>query len=381
MSSRKLRFSRRIFFGFNAEIILLGAAAAALVLFFQTSACAQQDINSFFVYDGRSLSRVENADPNEIKVTEWQVWLFRNGKSTADKKNRWGLHSGKTAAEVMTNLKKAQKLELDCNAMFGRGRVPDEVLTYFNPVGPIAVVERASAAQERMDKQRLIPKETWDKMQNAFTRAQEYYKGYQNISDILSREPGTQTPFDNVGNVFFEYRDNLLDAMDRVTALRVALDDTLTPALEDIGRRIDEITSRLDTVERAAQRVGPGLGISASVLAPPGGQAAPSEYGGQTSAAPASVQPSASLSERVDTETQRLLTEFQNIDPNNLEASMKKLNELARQLARMIESDPESTADMKELAKLLIEITGSPDLEKMTENLERLNALIERIKP
>ena len=75
-------------------------ACVVFILFLQTVARAQ-DINSFYVFDGRSLSKVERGDPNEIKVVEWQVWLFKRGQSTADKKNQWGTISSKTAAGVM----------------------------------------------------------------------------------------------------------------------------------------------------------------------------------------------------------------------------------------------------------------------------------------
>ncbi len=340
------------------------------ILFLQTAARAQQDINTFYVFDGKNLTKVERGDPNEIKVVEWQVWLYKAGKSTTDKRNHWGTISSRTAAGVMAKLKNEQDFELRYNAWAGRGRVPDEVLTNFNPVGPIAIVERTSQAQTSKDAQRLIPKETWDRMQSTFERAGEYYEGYQNIAEILSKEPKTQTPFDNVGNVLREYRDNLQDAMAKVAQLRQMLEETTSPALNDLYRSLDELTRQLDSVQVSARRVSQGFGISESVLIPsqpPRGNENPI--------------PTTRITDTIDAETERLLKEFENIDPTDPDATMRRVNQIARELARTINADPESTPDMKELAKLLVELTGTSDLEQLSEKIERLTTLIERIKP
>lgn len=341
-----------------------------LTLVVQRDALAQEDISTFYVFDGKNLTKVERGDPNEIKVVEWQVWLYKARQSTANKRNHWGTLSSKTAAGVMAKLKKEQDFELRYNAWAGKGRVPDEVLTNFNPVGPIAIVERRSEAQARKDAQRLIPKDTWDRVQGAFERAREYYDGYQNIAEILSKQPKTQTPFDNVGNVLREYRDNLQDAMDKVAQLRQMLDETTTPALNDIFRSLDELTRRLDTVQTSARRVSEGFGIAESVLIP-------SQRHPESETAP----PTSRIIDKIDAETERIFKEFENIDPTNPDAAMRRVNQIARELARTINADPESTSDMKELARLLVEITGTTDFEQLAERLERLTTLIERLRP
>ena len=340
------------------------------ILFLQTAARAQQDISTFYVFDGRNMSKVERGDPNEMKVVEWQVWLYKAGQSTSDKRNHWGTISSKTAAGVMAKLKKEQDFELRYNAWAGKGRVPDEVMTNFNPVGPIAIVERTSEAQTRKDAQRLIPKDTWDRMQSTFERAKEYYEGYQNIGEILAKEPKTQTPFDNVGSVLREYRDNLQDAMEKVAQLRQILENTTTPALNDLSRRLDELTRQLDGVQASARRVSQGFGISESVLIP-----------SQPPRESENPIPTTRITDRIDADTERLLKEFENIDPTDPDATMRRVNQIARELARTINADPESTSDMKELARLLVEITGTNDFAQLSEKIERLTTLIERLKP
>jgi hypothetical protein len=33
----------------------------------------------YYVFDGRNLQRVERADPDQVHVDEWQVWLYKKG--------------------------------------------------------------------------------------------------------------------------------------------------------------------------------------------------------------------------------------------------------------------------------------------------------------
>lgn len=354
------------------------AIAILLFCFAVLPVSAQQNPNSFFIYDGKSMQKVENGNPDEIKVTEWQVWLYRTGQSTSDERNRWGVISAATAGAVMQKLKKYQDAELSYNAWAGRGRVPDERLTNFNPVGPIARVERASASKERQDKQRLIPKETWDKIQDAFGRAKNFREGYEAIIDILSKNPKTTTPFDNVGTGFRNYMEGLKGAMERANELRTILEDATVPLTEKIVAVINEITRNLDEAQAVAPRVARGFGISESIVAPPAPQ--PPTVAAQPTPKPP-VNNNAVSPDKIEAEMNRIMGEFENIDPNDFEGGMRKINQLARQLSDLINKDPDSTADMKELARLLVAITGTTDMEKMTENLERLQQLMERIKP
>jgi hypothetical protein len=50
-------------------------------------------------------------------------------------------------------------------------------------------------------------------------------------------------------------------------------------------------------------------------------------------------------------------------------------------MLRLVESDPEADANMKELARLLLSITETTAPEQLTQKLARLTELLERIKP
>jgi hypothetical protein len=118
-----------------------------LILFLmQTESAFGQ--SSFYIDNGGTLQKVENGDPTKIKVIEWQVRLYKSGKPKGSNDN-WGLITGLTAQTVMEKLKKAQNFELSYNNWAGRGRVPDDVFTYFNALGPIAKVEREQSQQEK----------------------------------------------------------------------------------------------------------------------------------------------------------------------------------------------------------------------------------------
>lgn len=337
------------------------------------SVSAQQE---FYIDDGRSLQKVERGNPEEIKVIEWQVRLYKVGQSKGGN-NHWGLITGNSVASVMKQLKKDQDFEVRYNAWGGDGRVPNKTgTTWFNYLGPIAKIERSSASQERQDKQRLMPKDTWNKVQDAIRRADDFQQGFRAIVDILSQDPKTTTPFDNVGVNFRQYMEGIVGVMERANALRTILEDTTIPATEKILAIINEITNNFSSIQAVAPRVSQGFGISQSVLVP----TSPTTPA-TTNSTPATTNSNSISPDKIEAEMERIMREFENIDPNDFEGSMRKINQLARQLANLINGDPTSNADMKELARLLVAITGTTDIEKMSENLERLQELMQRIKP
>jgi hypothetical protein len=97
--------------------------------------------SGFWVWNGTSLTRVYDNNTSQFVVREWQVWLYNMGKPTGGK-DYWGMLTGRTSEEVMQRLKQDQGFELRSNNFFGKGRVPSQTLGNFNPLGPIAIVER-----------------------------------------------------------------------------------------------------------------------------------------------------------------------------------------------------------------------------------------------
>lgn len=369
MSIKQSRFIKSLQFSEIRKLSVPILVLSFLFSAFAATVCAQQE---FYIDDGRSIQKVENGDPQKIQVVEWQIRLYRVGQAKSGN-NHWGLITGKSMDAVMRELKKDQDFEVRYNAWAGEGRVPNKSgSTWFNYLGPIAKVERPSASKERQDKQRLFTQENWQRIQDTINRSNDFYNGFRAIVDILSQDPTTTTPFDNVGSNFRDYMDNLVQAMERTNALRTILEDSTMPAMDKISAIINEITNSLNSVQTLAPRVARGFGLEPSVIAPPS----------RTTTTPPAKPATNSVSpDQIEVEMNRIMSEFEKIDPNDFEGSMRKINELARKLSNLINSDPESTADMKQLAKLLVEITGTSNFEVMAEKLEQLQQLMERINP
>jgi hypothetical protein len=93
------------------------------------------------------------------------------------------LIEGKTSDAVTKQLKADQKFEL-AYAKF-MGQPPDsDPLTYFNPLGPIAVLKQAPKRAEVIDE----IAEKVDGLKEAFC----------DIQDILNKEPKDKNPYDGL---------------------------------------------------------------------------------------------------------------------------------------------------------------------------------------
>jgi hypothetical protein len=98
-----------------------------------------------YVYDGKIL-QVADKDLALAKYKRWQVWLYEEGaripRYTAGLQySRWGLIEGSSAENVMKQLQASQSFEAAYLKFFGSGTWGR--YTFFNPVGPIAVTDRA----------------------------------------------------------------------------------------------------------------------------------------------------------------------------------------------------------------------------------------------
>jgi hypothetical protein len=140
------------------------------------------DTDIYYVYDGHKASQVMERDLAGMDIDEWQIWLYERGADTGGP-NHWGLIEGKTSDAVTKQLKADQKFEL-AYAKF-MGQPPDsDPLTYFNPLGPIAVLKQAPKRAEVIDE----IAEKVDGLKEAFC----------DIQDILNKEPKDKNPYDGL---------------------------------------------------------------------------------------------------------------------------------------------------------------------------------------
>ena len=90
------------------------------------------------------------------------------------------------------------------------------------------------------------------KVKNIYDQVKEYYDDYHKIVEVIN-EPKPQTPFDNVGQVFKEYSDNLKGAFQRVSSLHNQLQNGINLSMEQIDKSINEINNNLNVVKNNIQ--------------------------------------------------------------------------------------------------------------------------------
>lgn len=179
-------------------------------------ASGRQMASGYYIFDGKRLSRVDDASPRSVSATSWEMWLFRKGAPQAESgAGRWGTISGKSADQVLRELESSQKFE---RRWEGWCRCPYGPSTFFNALGPVAVV-RTPVVPELRDIERLFD-------------AQEVVVDGLNKIDTALGNVTTFNPFESVGNAWREYADNLKLAQDQLRYLSLRLPQLTNPAFE-----------------------------------------------------------------------------------------------------------------------------------------------------
>lgn len=324
---------------------------------------------TYYIRNGNQISKVEHSDPTKVNAKEWQVLLFKRGASKTPG-TQWGLISGKSAEEVMHKLKSNQDFEIRYNKWAGKGAVQDEVYTHFNPLGPVAVVEKSSPGKSSKQDNEL--KEKLNKVLTVYNNVKEYLDNQEKIAKILS-ESNTETPFDDVGNVFKEYTENLKQAFQRVSDLQNRLQRGMNISMEQIDININEINKNLQVV-----RTNSGI-LSAKTDNPK-----QNENTGQGNTSN-NTENSSPHKTGADFEklTEELISATGNIDPNNPKASYINLQKIISRLAKAISEDPEADQSMKKLGNLLSKMAKldmEEDTEKFMQYLQEMTELVNEIK-
>jgi hypothetical protein len=101
--------------------------------------------NGYHAYED-SQGRYVHDDLSRAKPNRLGIWYFKEASSTSDLANKWGSEADPSLEEVMRSHAFTQKIEMTaCEALRHAGR-PSAVLTYFSPLGPIAVCDYSSPA-------------------------------------------------------------------------------------------------------------------------------------------------------------------------------------------------------------------------------------------
>ena len=333
--------------------LIVKTTVLILTLYFEPFNVSAQ--STYYIRSGKTITKVENSDPSKLNVTEWQVLLFKKGAARV-MGTQWGIITGKSASQVMSQLKKDQDFELRFNSFIGKGKVQDDVFTNFNALGPVAVVENASSNKQINDANNSTFQEKITKVKNVYDQVKEYYDNYHEIVGIIN-EPKPQTPFDNVGQVFKEYSDNLKEAFHRVSSLQNQLQNGINLSMAQIDKSINEINTNLNVVKNNSKIIKQKLNINQE---------------GKLS----QNKPTKGSAEECDKISEQLTTAFTNIDPNNPDAAYKEIKRLSKLLAKCIHDDPDSDQKMKSLADILLKISSTDDDDQLMEYLQKMIELL-----
>lgn len=220
----------------NAVLCIILIFTALLLSFPSYSHAA----NGFWVYDGVSTYWVEG-DPDDYKAKEWQIRLYK--KSQAAGQGRWwGLTTGKYASAVMKELKGSQaferKYEKWCGCDWGES-------TFFNPQGPIAVVEKRPT-----------------KSQQLLGKATELYERIKTIRKLYYDTKG-ENPFIGVspglGDVIYGYGKNFEDVYRKQALLRQIMEDVGQFSEREIMRKLDELLAEINKLDQSAKKINASL--------------------------------------------------------------------------------------------------------------------------
>ena len=239
--------TRRLF------VIRLNRLIAPL-LFLTAAAANAQEQPYWTIQSGPGLSApIRDGNESRVQADEWQIWLYPPDRSANGGPGRWGLLSGKTAADVRHQLERSQRFDR-LYERWAHVSVQQDRNSSFNPFGPVAVLRdngrppAVTAALGRLEQLQDILGELQDG---------------QDVVDRISGNKAPPTPFDQTGSVFGDYVDALKIARDKVLDLRTRLTDSSLyrgfgfGSLPELMRQIDEIAAPVDSAAEKYTSVQP----------------------------------------------------------------------------------------------------------------------------
>lgn len=176
----------------------------------------------YYVFDGKSLQPVDG-DQGSVRAAKWEIWLYKTGESDGSQ-NHWGTISGTSSAEVVKELTSEQKFEKQWERFMGTSWGP---YTYFNPLGPIAIVKPPKPLPAKIIK-------VMQDIRSVYSNLRTIFSLVSNSTDKAART-GQRNPFQGIGKVLVDYARNLQGATVKAAYLERQLNDINMPAEDKIG--------------------------------------------------------------------------------------------------------------------------------------------------
>ena len=206
-----------------------------------------------------------DGDPNsfEGKVKQWEIWLFPKGKIKGDNFEYWGEITDRTAAGATAQLQSSQSFERGwekwCSCPYGSS-------TFFNPLGPIAVLEsekphssidrdpatgKARVRERTPETSHLLDQFGLNSVLDTSAKLARAYTLYNRIARQV--EGSGKNPLKDVGKVTRDYLNQLKYAQQRVRQLEAW-------GFLATGQDLDQVFASLRGME-------PGVGTELAGLA------------------------------------------------------------------------------------------------------------------
>ena len=202
--------------------------------------------NSYYTFDGNSVRRIDNVDPSTVSAGEWQIWLYRRGEHADGIHKGWGLISENSSMRAMRALERGQAFEKAYEKFCRCGADPE---TYFNPLGPIAVVKPIPVPPSI--------KSYLDKFSNAEYYVSQCIALFAKLNSLAETLAGADyhpthftgapenNPFRGFGTSLGEYADSLHKASQQLTRARNLVNQS---SMEDSGYVLSQLRAANDPV-------------------------------------------------------------------------------------------------------------------------------------
>lgn len=208
--------------------------------------------SGYYVQKGSAMFRVTDGAASKVVAKEWQIRLYKkNGPTSGPGSRSWGLITGKSADSVNRQLASYQTMEKGWEKCAGMSWGED---TYFNPLGPIAIVES--------DKPKILA--ALDTADSIVSKLKNLKDGFDKIMEAVATEPKENNPFASVGTVLKEYTDNFKDVQQKLAKLKqkLAIGDA---AMSEFSSGLNEISRELPTLEKQGNTLLSKIGSTSSV--------------------------------------------------------------------------------------------------------------------
>jgi hypothetical protein len=215
---------------------------AACVTVFPTHSATAQAAQSYWVFDGTSLS-VVHRDPATVQAPEWAAFYFRKSAPAGTMSQRWGIDTGKSAAEVLRKVAANQRFERQyekwCECSWGSN-------TFFNVIAPVALSKGPVLTPlSEITSARVAA--TYQHLHAGLDRILKYRDLFNHAATLAGEQKLPTVP-----GPFAEFMSNIHKALDRWHAFNSEMEGYYNSSSEQLKRTLEEFLDAVAVVNKNA---------------------------------------------------------------------------------------------------------------------------------